>query len=138
MTSQAADLDPLARTRPVEHRSESGEDRRRALRNPEIRPVEVVVGPWRLPPVIQIEPEVGVTVTGVGIVGVERHGRDGCAVGKDDDGTVSMQSHLLMGVRFHELKILASTTEDNAERVSYGVGEDSEARLPRGRHTCCT
>ena len=98
MTAKAADLDPSAGARPVEHRSEGDDDWRCTGGNTEIRPVEVVVGPRWLPPMVEVETVVGRTATGVGIVGIERHSHDGCAIGQDDEGTVPMSIHLLRTV----------------------------------------
>jgi hypothetical protein len=84
VTTEATDLHPLPDTSPVEHGSQSSNDLGCIIGDTEVRPVEVIVGPWRRPPVIQIEPVVRRLVTGVGVRGIERRGSDLGAVGQDD------------------------------------------------------
>ena len=52
VAAEATDLHPFPGTSPVEHGSQSSDDLGRVIGDTEVRPVEVVVGPRRLPAVI--------------------------------------------------------------------------------------
>ena len=90
MTPEATDLHPFPGTSPLEHGSQGSDDVGRIIGNTEVRPVEVVVGPRRSPPLVKIEPMVRRLFTDVGVGGIERYGGDLGAVGQYDNGAVSM------------------------------------------------
>jgi hypothetical protein len=82
--TEAPDLRPFPAMSPVERGSRSGDDLGRIIGDTEVRPVEVIVGPRWLPPVIQVEAVVRRSVAGIGVRGVERRGGDLGAVGRGD------------------------------------------------------
>jgi len=84
VAAEATDLHSLSGPSPVEHGSQKRDNLGSIIGDTEVRPVEVIVGPWWLPPVIEIEPVVRRLVTGVGVYGIERCGDDLDAVGQDD------------------------------------------------------
>jgi hypothetical protein len=85
VTTEAADLHPFPGTSPGQHGSQSRDDLSRIVGDTEVWPVEVIVRPRRLPPIVQIEPVIRRLVPGVGVRGIERHGGDFGAVRQDDD-----------------------------------------------------
>ena len=58
MAPEATDLHPLPSTSPLEHGSQGSDDVGRIIGDTQVRPVEVVEGPRRLPLVIKIKPPV--------------------------------------------------------------------------------
>lgn len=90
MAAEATDLHHLPAVSPIENGPQSSDDLAHVVGDPEVRPIEVVVGPRRMPTVIEIQPVVRGSITGVGIRGIERHGRYVSAVGQDDHRLVPM------------------------------------------------
>jgi hypothetical protein len=105
VATQATDLHSLPSTSPVEDGSQGGGDVARILRDTEVWPVEVVMGPRRLPPVIEIEPVVRRLVTGVGVWGIERHSSDLGAVGQE---SAEFRSCSLAEADFYEASLPGS------------------------------
>ena len=62
MTAQAANLDALPRSGPLQERRERLDDGFGAGRHAEVRPVEVAVVPGRLPAGVQVQAVIGVAV----------------------------------------------------------------------------
>jgi len=56
VATEAADLHPFSGASPFEHHAERGPDLGSIGGYAEIRPVEVIMAPWRLPPLIQVQP----------------------------------------------------------------------------------
>ena len=86
----------------VDHGPQRGQDRGRVSGDAEVRPVEMVMGPWRLPPAVEIEPVAGLPVAGVGGDRIERHRGDLGAVGQADHTAVPVHFDLpvlVTGVR---------------------------------------
>jgi hypothetical protein len=76
MATKATKLHTFSRPSPVEQRPERGTDRRRITGNIEVRPLQMLVWPWRLPSVIEVEPEVRGFDSCVGTGNVEGHRSD--------------------------------------------------------------
>jgi hypothetical protein len=89
-------LFPSAST--VEKGPQRGDDQGRVGGDTEVRPVEVIVHPGRLPPVVEVKAVVGLLVTRVRGDRVERHGSDLGTVGQGDCITVPVHFELAMEV----------------------------------------
>ena len=70
----------------------------RNTRYAEIGPVEVTVGPRRIPLWVEIQTEIGSLVAGIGIPGVKRNGSDLGPIGQHNGGSVHVQVKPLMVV----------------------------------------
>lgn len=80
----AADLDVLALPSPVEQRLQNLDNRNWIVRHAEVWPVQELVGPRWLPPLVEVQPEVRRYIAGVGIDAAEGHGSQLRAVRQDD------------------------------------------------------
>ena len=98
VSPHATDLHPFPGTSPLEHRLQGSDDVGRIIGDTEVRPVEVIVAPRRLPLVIKIKPVVRWLFTDVGVRGIERYGGDLGAVGQYDHRTVQMHFKSLVRV----------------------------------------
>lgn len=65
--AQAANFDSVLLTSSLEQRFQGGRHRGGVTRHTEIWPIEVIVGPWRIPLRVQVQTEVWRPITGIGI-----------------------------------------------------------------------
>src|SRR6187431_2297263 len=65
MAAVTADLDALTGPGPVKQRLERSDNRNWIAGDTEVRPVEVVVGPRRPPPLVEVQPKIGRHVAGI-------------------------------------------------------------------------
>jgi hypothetical protein len=79
-----ADLDVLARPSPVKQRLKRRDHQNWIVRDAEVGPVQVFVGPRRPPPLVKVQPEVRGYIAGIGIDAAEGHGGQLRAVWKHD------------------------------------------------------
>ena len=98
MATEAPHLHSIMGTTAIEQRPQRNDDPGRVFGDTEVRPIEMVVRPWRLPPFVQIQPIVRRDLASVGVPGIKRHGGDLGAVGQYDDRTVLMYIKPLMFV----------------------------------------
>ena len=98
IASEASQLHSILGTSAVEQRPQRNDDPGRVIGHTEVRPIEMVARPRRLPPFVQIEPIVRRDLASVGVHGINRHGGDLGAVGQYDDRTVLMHVESLMFV----------------------------------------
>jgi hypothetical protein len=71
MAAETADLHAPPSATLVKDRPQSRDKRGRILGDAEVRPVKMIVRPWRLPPTIEIQPVVWLTLTTIGVRGIE-------------------------------------------------------------------
>ena len=76
MASETTQLNSVSTTSAFEQQSQGRHHRNRIAGYAEIGPVEVIVGPRRIPLWVEIQTEFGSLVAGIGIPGVERNGGD--------------------------------------------------------------
>ena len=98
VSSEATELHPFSSTSPLEHKSQGRDDLGRIIGDTEVRPVEVIMRPRRLPLVIKIEPVVRWVFTDVGVRGIERYGGDLGTIGQYDRRTVEVHFKSLVRV----------------------------------------
>ena len=94
VATQTTDFHPFPGAGTVQHGPQRDQDQGRIAGNAEVRPVEVIVGPRRLPPAVELKPVVGLPVSGVGVDRIEGHGRDSGAVGQADHTAVPVHFNL--------------------------------------------
>lgn len=120
----AADLDALTSPGSVEQRFEYDDDQRWVAGDAEIGPVQVVVGPRRLPPLVEVQPEVRGHVAGVGLGAAEGHRCHLRAVGEHDTAAVEVRvesavlvgrvrARRLLGIRVPERPALVAHDDDS-------------------------
>ena len=88
MASKATQLHSVSAAGAFQQRPKGGHHGRRVTGHAEIGPVEVIVGPRRIPLRVEIETEIGNLVAGVGISGIKRNGGDLGPIGQHHDGSV--------------------------------------------------
>ena len=98
MTAETTDFNLFPSAGAVEKGPQRGDDQVLIGGDTEVRPVEMIVDPWRPPPVVEVKPVVGLLVTRVRGDRVERHGRHLRAVGQGDCITVPVRLELAMVV----------------------------------------
>jgi hypothetical protein len=76
VATDAAELYSFTGLSSLEHRAESGDERGWIVRDPEVWPIDVLVGPGRLPAPVQVEPKARRLLSGVGVWHIEGHGSD--------------------------------------------------------------
>ncbi len=96
MASKATQLNSVAAPSAFQQRPQGGPQGRRVTGHAEIGPVEVIVGPRRIPLRVEIETKLGNLVVGVGISGVKRNRGDLGLIRQHDDGSVQVQLKPLM------------------------------------------
>jgi hypothetical protein len=134
MTAKATDFHLFPSAGTVEKGPERGDHQGRVGGDTEVRPVEVVVGPGRPPPVVEVEPVVGLPVTRVRGDRVERHGSDPGAVGQGDRITVPVRLELAMVVT--GVSALGWLSAQEPVHLVFGARHDhtglSQSQLPNG------
>jgi hypothetical protein len=142
MPSETPDLNSLSTARPCEKRPQSGDNVSGITGHPEIGPVEVTVGPRRSPLRVQIQPEIGNDVAGIGIRGIKRHGNDFDPIWQHDDGPVHVQVEPLVivffGIAFCGFNLdvpvnFALRTHDDGPGINHALRSASPARPTRSR-----
>ena len=121
--SETTQLNPFSTPGAFSQRSQGGHHWSRITGHAEIGPVEVMVGPRRIPVRVEIQPEVGNLVAGIGIPGVKRNGGDLGPIGQHHDGSVQVQIKSLMIVAWGSAlwRIIAHVPVDLALRThDYG------------------
>jgi hypothetical protein len=83
-----ADLDALARPSPIKQRLKRRDNQNWIVRDAEVGPVQVFVGPRRPPPLVEVQPEVRGYIAGIGIDAAEGHGGQLRAVWQHDTTAV--------------------------------------------------
>jgi hypothetical protein len=83
-----ADLDALARPSPVKQRLKRRDNQNWIVRDAEVGPVQVIVAPRRLPPLVEVQPEVRGYIAGIGMGASEGHGGQLRAVWQHDTTAV--------------------------------------------------
>jgi hypothetical protein len=116
------DLDPLARPSPVQQRLERRDNQSWIAGNPEVGPVQRVVRPGRLPPLVEVKPEVRRRIATIRIDPSERNGSHLRVVGQHDTSAVEMRFESVVLV----IRVLARC------KLSRGVPERST--LAAGDH----
>jgi hypothetical protein len=86
--SETAQLNSTSTASAFQQRSQGGYEGGRIIGHSEIRPVDVIVGPGRIPLRVEIETEVGSLLAGIGIPCVKRNGGDLGPIGQHHDGSV--------------------------------------------------
>jgi hypothetical protein len=71
MASETTQLNPVSTASAFQQRSQGGHHWRSITGHAEIGPVEVLVGPRRIPLRVEIQTEIGSLVAGIGIPGVK-------------------------------------------------------------------
>ena len=79
-----------------QQRSQGSDDWGGIIGHSEVGPVDVIVGPRRIPLRVEIQTKVGSLVAGIGIPCVKRNGGDPGPVGEHHDGSVEVQIESLM------------------------------------------
>jgi hypothetical protein len=143
MASETTQLNSVSTASAFEQRSQGGHHWSRTTGHAEIGPVEVIVGPRRIPPRVEIQTEIGRLVAGIGIPGVKRNGGDLGPIGQHDDGSVQVQvKPLMIVVRdsalcwfiVHVPVDLALRTHDDGSDVSHtfilASAESSTSPMP--------
>ena len=92
----AADLDALALPSPVEQRLKHLDNRHWVVGHAEVWPVQELVEPRWLPPLVEVQPEVRRYVAGIGIDAAEGHGCQLRAVRQYDATAVQMRIESVM------------------------------------------
>ena len=142
MASETAQLNSLSSASAFQQRSQGGHHWSSIAGHAEIGPVEVIVGPRRIPLRVQIQTEIGSMVAGVGIPGVKRNGGDLGPVRQHDDGSMQVQVKPLMIVvrdsalcRFivHVPVDLALRAHHDGSDVSHAFIVVAKCRAPRPR-----
>lgn len=115
----AADLDAFTSPGSLEQRFEHG-DQSWVARDAEVGPVQVVVGPRRLPPLVEVQPEVRDHLAGVGLGAAEGHRRHLRAVGEHDTAAVEVrvESAVLVG-RVRARSLLGSRVPERPALVAH-------------------
>ncbi|HUC14674.1 MAG TPA: hypothetical protein VMS00_09510 [Acidimicrobiales bacterium] len=90
MTTDAAELDAFAGPSPLEHRDKHIPGSIGLSRDAEVWPVEMVVGPRRLPSRIQVEPVIGRFITPIRVGRVKGNRNQFSPVGQRDHRPVSV------------------------------------------------
>lgn len=98
VSAEATDLNSFAGLRPLEERSEDGDDARGLLWDPEVWPVQVLTGPGRLPSPVQVEPEVRRLFSSVGIRPAEGHRGNSGAIWQHNDRAMPMHREAAVGM----------------------------------------
>ena len=98
MASETTQLHSVSTATALQQRSQGRHHWNRFTRHAEIGPVEVIVGPRRIPLWVEIQTEVGSLVAGIGIPGVKRNGVDLGPIGQHNGGSVHVQVKPLMVV----------------------------------------
>lgn len=116
----AADLDAFTSPGSLEQRFEHGDDQSWVARDAEVGPVQVVVGPRRLPPLVEVQPEVRDHLAGVGLGAAEGHRRHLRAVGEHDTAAVEVrvESAVLVG-RVRARSLLGSRVPERPALVAH-------------------
>jgi hypothetical protein len=96
MAPEATQLNSDSTTSTLQQRSQGGPHRNRITGHAEIGPVEVVVGPRRIPQWVEIQTEIWSLGPGIGMPGVKRNGGDLGPIGQHDGGSVHVQVKPLM------------------------------------------
>jgi hypothetical protein len=96
VASETTQLNSVSTASAFQQRSQGGHRFSRITGHAEIGPVEVIVGPRRIPPRVEIQSEIGSRVAGIGMAGVKRNGGDLGTIWQHDDGSVQMQVKPLM------------------------------------------
>ncbi len=92
VASETTQLNLLSTASAFEQRSQGGNYWSGITGHAEIGPIEVIVGPRWIPLRVEIQTEVGILITGIGIPGVKRNGGDLGSMRQHDD--VSVQVHV--------------------------------------------
>ena len=100
MASKATQLNSVAAPSAFQQRPQGGHHGRRVTGHAEIGPVEVIVGPRRIPLRVEIETKLGNLVAGVGISGVKRNRGDLGLIRQHDDGSDVSHPFILSSVDF--------------------------------------
>jgi hypothetical protein len=94
VAAEASDLHVVPSACPFMNRPQGAPESFGINWNTEVRPIDMVVWPWRLPALVEIEPVVRPLVAAVGITRIERHTRDGSPVRQRHMSAVSMHREL--------------------------------------------
>ena len=96
MASEATQLNSDSTTSTLQQRSQGGPHRKRITGHAEIGPVEVIVGPRRIPQWVEIQTEIWSLSPGIGIAGVKRNRGDLGPIRQHNGGSVHVQVKPLM------------------------------------------
>ena len=126
VATEATDLNSFASSSSSQNVSQRRDDLSGTSWNIEVRPLDVGVRPRRLPPLVQVQPEVGQFVAGVRICRIERHGDDRGAVRQHHNRTVTM--HFERSVVVRAIRALRRLAVCLPIDTAFSAGHD-DARL---------
>lgn len=124
VTTEAAKFHSITPTGAFEDVDQDGAERLDIARHREVRPVEVLVRPRRLPGFVQVQPEVRTGLATVGIAGKERHGGDIRTVGEGDDPIMNVTLWSRTSSRFPVPSHLPKLSDGGADPAAAHPGGD--------------